>query len=333
MINIFDITESLRESILDIISEASLGTSGAKTNEYADKYVKPHIGSDKPTHPMHQDSGHLKKGDSVSIVSHGVENGKHHLTVKGADGKHVKVPMGHVAKPSGGARTNVMGAEDTAISDMHSHIQAAKGSADHVKVNVNGKIHHITGAEKVKGTPKADFRLTDKHGDHVYISHKDGKDVTDYQQFGGALEHKHTAAFKALDHHIKHDNAGDMKNSKGTSAVRLDRSNKEDNQILHKAAFGADHGKEHGINNVHAILQGKVGLKKNADGTHSMDAHHVISNTGGKGELPKHIGGFLSARVANGRSDGGHKNTRLGVIPTNIETGKDGRKITTEIKR
>lgn len=316
-------------SFIEFLFEAAL--SGGEKGQYnVDKYVTPHVGSDEPTHSMHGDIGTLKKGDRISVVGHHVQNGKHHLRVKDASGKEHTVPMAKVAKPTG-TRANVMRAEDNAISDMDSHIKKAMGDSDHIKMNINGEIHHITGCEKVKGTPKADFKLTDKNGKHIYLSHKDGKDVTDYQQFGGALEHKNTTAFKTLSKHIKDEHGGDMKKAPGTTAVRLDRSHPEDDKILHQAAFGKDHGKDHGENNVHAIVQGKLGIQKNADGTHSMTAHHIIENKGGKGKLPDNIGGFMSARVANGRSDGGHSNTRMGVIPTNLDTGKDGRKITTEV--
>ena len=73
--------------------------------------------------------------------------------------------------------------------------------------------------------------------------------------------------------------------------------------LLHRAAFGSEHGSpKHGINNVHAIVQGKLGLKS-ADGHHEITATHTYSNKGGKGKLPSHVGGMVSARYMGGRKN------------------------------
>lgn len=218
-------------------------------------------------------------------------------------------------KPKRSGSKNVMQHENTAISDMNSAINAAKGKDDHVKIKVNGKIHHITHAEKVPGTPKADFMLHDKSGNHVYLSHKAGSSVKDFQQFGGTTSEGSHPAVQKVVKHIKKHYGGEGSKMPGTVATKLDRTNPEHEALLHRAAFGSEHGSpKHGINNVHAIVQGKLGLKS-ADGHHEITATHTYSNKGGKGKLPSHVGGMVSARYMGGRKNHGLNNVRTGVLP------------------
>ena len=223
-------------------------------------------------------------------------------------------------------RKDVMEHETGAINSLNLQIEKhkAESGSDHVPVKIGGKVHHITKAEKVPGTPTADFRLTDKSGNHIYLSHKAGSSVKDFQQFSGTTQHAEHPAVQRLVKHIKSQHGGEGSKMGGTIATKLDRSNPEDNKLLHKAAFGVEHGSgRHGINNVHAIVQGPVSLTKHKQGHFEITANHVYENRGGKGSLPKHIEGMVSARYMNRRKNHGLNNVRTGVLPVGSRTVKE----------
>jgi len=213
--------------------------------------------------------------------------------------------------------SNVMQHETAAIDDVNKQIEEKKGKSDHIKVKMGRTTHEITHAEKVPGTPKADFMLHDKNGNHIYLSHKAGSSVKDFQQLGGTTEHGDNSAVQHLVSHIKKKYKGDGKSMPGTVATKLDRSNPEHEQLLHKAAFGNDYGSKHkGINNVHAIVQGKVNLEKGSSGHHEIHATNVYKN----GKLPSKVQGMVSARYMGGRKNHGLNNIRTGVLPVGSRT-------------
>jgi hypothetical protein len=208
--------------------------------------------------------------------------------------------------------SNVMKSENEAIEDINSQITKLKGKNDHIKVKMGNTVHEITHAEKVPGTPKADFILHDRNKNHIYLSHKAGSTVKHFQQFGGTTEFANHPAVKKLVNHIKKKYGGDGKSMPGTVATKLDRTNPEHEDLLHKSAFGNDYGsKKRGINNVHAILQGKVNLEKKGHGHYEIKATNVYKN----GKLPSKIQGMVSARYMSGRKNHGLNNIRTGVLP------------------
>lgn len=208
--------------------------------------------------------------------------------------------------------SNVMRHENDAIDDVNKQIQDKKGSSDHIKVKMGNTVHEITHAEKVPGAPKADFILHDKNGKHIYLSHKAGNSVKDFQQFGGTTEHGEHPAVQKLVDHIKKKYNGDGKSMPGTVATKLDRTNPEHEDLLHKSAFGNDYGsKQKGINNIHAIVQGKINLEKGSHGHFEVHANNVYKN----GKLPSKVGGMVSARYMNKRKNHGLNNIRTGVLP------------------
>jgi hypothetical protein len=213
--------------------------------------------------------------------------------------------------------SNVMQHETAAIDSINSQIEKNKGKNDHIKVKIGNTIHKITHAEKVPGTPKADFLLHDKGGNHIYLSHKAGSSVRDFQQFGGTTEHADHPAVKKLVSHIKKKYGGDGKSMPGTVATKLDRSNPEDENLLHKSAFGNNYGsKKRGINNVHAIVQGEVSLQKGKHDHYEIKANNIYKN----GKLPSKVQGMVSARYMNKRKNHGLNNIRTGVLPQGSRT-------------
>ena len=168
-------------------------------------------------------------------------------------------------------------AERKAGAGLHHEINRVKKETgkDHVVLHHNGKEHHITHIEPVKGIPKADFKLHDKHGNHVYLSHKDeggGRSVSGTEKH--LRNHPAISPFHKKAHELAKKNGGHLPHS----SVHANLDNDKHQDVIKKAVFGHDHGSEqHGINNVHSIVRGKMSLKKNTTGGHSLHAsemHH-----------------------------------------------------------
>ena len=198
---------------------------------------------------------------------------------------------------------------------------------DHVVLHHNGKKHQITHAEKVSGTPKADFKLHDKKGNHVYVSHKDYKGSGDaaksYNQLGGVSKFKDHPAVKKFQKAIEKDHGGTAE-GKGTISMHLDNKNKQHHDLVKKALFGKDHGGKHGNDACHSLIQGHMNLKKHKDG-HHIDAHHIMHHD----EPIKHDYHIFARTAKSGsskRNDLGLKHTRVGIGM------KAGRKISHEVK-
>ena len=111
----------------------------------------------------------------------------------------------------------------------------------------------------------------------------------------------------------------------GTLHVRLNHKNKEYQTIIKKAIFGNDHGenKEHGVNNIHSIIQGKMNLKKRSDGDHEIEANHIHHHD----ESIKHHA-MIYATSDKKRNDG----QKHGLRKTRLRIGWEGSRKSTNIK-
>jgi len=216
--------------------------------------------------------------------------------------------------------------EKAHLAHFNSEVDRVKKETgkDHIVLHHNGKVHHITHAEKVSGTPKADFKLHDKHGNHVYVSHKDYKGSGDaaksYNQLGGVSKYKDHPTVKKFKHAIEKHHGGSAE-GKGTISMHLDhKGNKDHHDLVKKALFGHDHGGgKHGPNAVHSLVQGHMNLKKHKDG-HKIEAHHIMHHD----ENLKHDYHVFARTAKSGsskRNDLGLKHTRVGIGM------KSGRKI------
>jgi hypothetical protein len=213
--------------------------------------------------------------------------------------------------------------EKAHLSHFNSEIDRVKKETgkDHITLHHNGKKYHITHAEKVTGTPKADFKLHDKNGKHVYISHKDYKGSGDaaksYNQLGGVSKFKDHPSVKKFQSEVQKKHGGSAE-GKGTISMTLDNKNKAHHDLVKKALFGHEHGsKEHGPNAVHSLVQGKMNLKKTKDG-HSIEAHHIMHHD----EPLKHDYHIFARTAKSGsskRNDLGLHNTRVGI---GLRTGR-----------
>lgn len=203
------------------------------------------------------------------------------------------------------------------LAHFNSEVDRVKNETgkDHIVLHHNNKVHHITHAEKVPGVPKADFKLHDKNGNHLYISHKDYKGSGDpaksYNQLGGVSKFKDHPAVKHFQSQVNKHHGGSAE-GKGTIAMKLDTSNRQHQDLVKKALFGHEHGsRKHGTNAVQSLVQGKMNLVKHKDG-HKIDATHIMHHN----EKLKHHYQIFARTARSGsskRNDLGLKNTRVGI--------------------
>jgi hypothetical protein len=94
----FSVFMKLQEEVQS--STKRLAAKGARAEYDANKYVKPHVGSEKATHHLALDHGDIKSGDSVKIHKHEIDSsGNHFVHVsKENSTKTVKVPQSSLLK-------------------------------------------------------------------------------------------------------------------------------------------------------------------------------------------------------------------------------------------
>lgn len=188
-----------------------------------------------------------------------------------------------------------------------------------VPLKIASNTYDVCLCSNISGTPKADFQLSNKDGNVVvWISHKDGKKPTDFQQYSGLTEteikiHPETQTY--ID---------DLKLQFPTGIEKAKNIVREigDTILQNKAVYGRDYNeKEFGINNVTCLIQGEILLQRH-DNCYIMSANHVHPN----GDVLKD--GFepiFSTVYRTDRSQFGVPNSRFFISP------KEGRRITSYI--
>ena len=216
--------------------------------------------------------------------------------------------------------------ERAAINSIHHELNRVKEKTgkDHVVLHHNGKEHHITKISNVKGNPKADSKLHDKHGNHIYLSHK--ADGGGWGHDGTNASHsKNHPKVKELVKHIDDHHGG----THPTGARHVNLDNKKHESLIKKAKFGKDHGtgKPHGNDNVHSVVTGKPSLKKNNVGGHELTSSKIEHHD--EPLKDKHV---VYSRKLNGNTDHGLKNTRLHIASDHQGAAKKSIHISTEGK-
>jgi hypothetical protein len=146
-----------------------------------------------------------------------------------------------------------------------------------VKIKVGSQTHAVFDAATTPNHPKSDFHLLDVNlKEVVWISHKDGKQARDFQQWGG-LSQKHEPAIHA--HPETQKFIADLRGLYPTSltpATTVVRFIKDD-KLKNMAVYGNQFGHTFGRQNVNILLQGEIKLKKGS-GSYYLDANHVHLN-------------------------------------------------------
>lgn len=194
------------------------------------------------------------------------------------------------------------------MTDINAYI-AKVGEPITVKVG-DLTFHNVYGANKMEGTPKADIALVgfnkikNKFEDVCFISHKLGKDASDFQQYSGIT-------WKADG-----DKPGSITKNKSIlaflkSIVPVHKSLTVDKQryytvisdknLVGKAVYGPEYGQlQHGLNNIHCIGQGDAVMSK--DGK----SHRLTFSAGAEfnPDVHKFMHGDYTAIIGARYSDG-----------------------------
>lgn len=203
--------------------------------------------------------------------------------------------------------------EDAALMSLREQIKAAKkkeGSAT-INIRIGTKVYKVADAESTPGTPKSDFHLLDNAGKEVaWISHKDGSQPNDFQQWGGMTEDGEPKIFA---HPETQKFIKDMLKlyPKGLPSATTVARKIKSQALKNMAVYGNEYGGDFSRQNVTLMLQGSVQLSKNGS-SYKITATHTHVN----GEDMK--GGYEPVFMAiykGDRNNFGLKGTRVGISP------------------
>ena len=208
--------------------------------------------------------------------------------------------------------------EDIQLSSLQQQITEAviKSGSDHIVVKCNGKKHKIIGAFKTPGTPKSDFHLIDISGKEcVWISHKDGKTVKDFQQWGGVSKKEYPITPKEVDSFVTKIRSifGNTLPSAMTVAMKI-----TDKQLKNSAVYGMLYGKSLGRQNVTVLLQGDIKLINKS--SHYELSSHITHYNGN--EIKGDYEPVLMAIYKSDRNNFGIKGARFSISPIKSRTVK-----------
>lgn len=271
--------------------EAEITSSGVKADRYREKYLNPKITSSH-NYRLNRDAGHLKAGEHVKVKGVHIIDNKTHVSIHHPDhpNKTIVIPSSHLEKPAGigaSGRSPTV-AEDSQINDLHAHIKKAisDNNGAPIKVFHHGKTHHITGIAKVTNKdvngerlPKSDARLISAHGEKhdIHLSLKASVKPGKNRRWQGLSNYKEHPQVKDFIDTLKTKRPRGLMT--GDSFIRPFETKTKADKHLHKSVmFGKDHDQpQHGVNNVHSILYGKVGLESHRDG-YKISAEKSIHN-------------------------------------------------------
>lgn len=158
-------------SFLTFISEAKLSSSGKRAQYHTDKYIKPFLEGQpnhQPySHTIDSDVGPLKAGDKVTMHSHHIEDGVHHVVVsKEGSSKKIAIPTNKIKKQS--SRKNIgLEQEGSLVKHLNSHGLMSGGGAgstagnDFHLIDKRGKT-----AKKISGSEGVTTKESAVTGEH-----------------------------------------------------------------------------------------------------------------------------------------------------------------------
>lgn len=203
--------------------------------------------------------------------------------------------------------------EDAALKSLRDQIKDARrkeGSAT-INIRIGTKVYKVADAESTPGTPKSDFHLLDNNGKEVaWISHKDGSQPNDFQQWGGMTEDGEP---KIYSHPETQKFIKDMQKlyPKGLPSATTVARKIKSASLKNMAVYGNEYGGDFSRQNVTLMLQGSVLLSKSGS-SYKITATHTHIN----GEDMK--GGYEPVFMAiykGDRNNFGLKGTRVGISP------------------
>jgi len=253
-------------------------------------------------------------------IFNSIVNGTGALILVGeVDGKEEKVSTADLKKTAdyggkgAGSGTKL---EDAALADLSLEIQKAN-EGNPIDLTVGGKIYtDIVGATTVKGFPKADFTLDNSNGEPViFLSHKAGSTAKHFQQYGGLSEFADHPEVKEFVASVKEEleNPDQMVPGSGFKKAI------ESKDLIQKAVYGKEFepGRNFGVDNVQALVQGPVEIKKSGN-TYFLDSNHTVLNPAipDAGYYPTMYATYRKNRNGFGISD-----IRFGIYPAAFRPG------------
>lgn len=204
------------------------------------------------------------------------------------------------------------------LKKENKHLQNLKSQiSSNFTLNFNQTFYNISSIEKVKGNVKADFALYDKDVPVIFISHKDGKTMKQFQQFSGISDvASHPFVYKFIED-LRYNFPNGVPKGFGTvSSKKIDQEISENRKLLHKCIFGIDHGNPYNENNVHVVIQGNMNLV-NINNVYSLvsDSFVLLNNNNNEQRLPFET--KIMAMYRKDRNNQNLKQTRIMVCPEN----------------
>lgn len=320
------------------LKEANLTGTGVEGERHFNTYIAPWLsGGDKnkeqsPDYELGSShktrAGVLPRGTRFVITGHAGKVGDtHHVNIRTEHGEETAVPVTRIKKPNvGRAGKNPEEVEDYQISTIHNAITKHLESAGQKEATIHlpdGTSVKAAGARKVVASdykslgykPKADMILYDKDNNPIHYASLKGHS---YQQFGGVSHLADHPVIKKVTELLK-------KTAEKRSAKHydLDASDPQEREVMQKSLFGKEHGGEHGLSNVHAVYQGDINVKKNADNSLRLAASETYSNKANSAKSDTGPEMKILARPTTGRSDLGIKHTRVMVAPKKLRPNSE----------
>jgi hypothetical protein len=306
-----------REYVEYLSETAMKGMVGDKQSDrHASTYFTPDLLKNK--YKLASKQHGLEAGSEITVHNISADGAHYHAQISHPSfkgNKTVRISSLHKPQNVAGVRTAAT-AEDIHLDYLKKQLHQAKEHTGKDEVTI--RTHHgdiqAHSIEKVPGTPKADFVVKNKAGKHTYyISHKAGQTQRDYQQFGGISSHTEHPAVKEFAKHLQTHHSEGV--SGKTVGMKLNLKNKSHNELAHKSIFGNKYSQEHGINNVHALMQGHVNITPHPEGHFTFTpTASVHFNTGTHKDVPHGMNLQIQARAGD-RHQLGVKNTRVTINP------------------
>jgi hypothetical protein len=213
-------------------------------------------------------------------------------------------------KPPGqGAGVGIEMREINSINNQFNEIKSKTGEKT-VPIKIGDKVYRAAACHKTPGVPKSDFHLTDEQGNEiVWMSHKEGSNPNDFQQWGGMTDSKIANHPEAQSFIQKIQKMFPKGISPATTMAREIKSK----DLINYSVYGIDYNKRKifSRDNVNIVLQGSVRLVKQGKNW-IFSSNHTLLN----GE--RLTGGFVPVFMAiykGDRSNFGVKGARFAIQP------------------
>lgn len=204
----------------------------------------------------------VKKDDSLSSIGVVLINNKFKIAVKSKKkGSGIHYELENIRK----------------INEDFEKIMDETGM-DYVPIKIKNKIYNCVRCEKTIGTPKSDFHIIDTNGNEcIWISHKAGKNVKDFQQWGGVSQRNEPLIYKHEEIQKFKDDMlikfPDGIPNKTTVARKI-----KDKRLKQMAVYGNQYGSEFGRQNVTLLAQGDLSIVKSSTNYIFQSTSHIYYN-------------------------------------------------------